>query len=364
MGRPETWFVAALAGATLWSTLLGSAPARTPGVERPRAKVQSVPAAEPAPKVTLRTHPHLGKQAPPSWVAAKPGPKTQVQKSSSARGVNPCMTKNPGLGAYEPWDRAPALGQMIAPRNLKLDRQGGFDVVFHFHGHEAARKEWVQAVETGVLVGIDLGTGSGPYQSGLGVPGRFARLLESVEEAIAQKAGVKRASARRIGLSAWSAGYGAVSSILRSNLRGRIDSVILLDGLHVGYREDGSLTREKLTPFVDFARQAAVGDKLMFVSHSSIIPPGYASTTETASYLVWAVGGKPSTARTRSGDPMGLELIRRFSQQNFHVRGYSGNDTLDHCAHLGLYQDVLRAHLAPRWKLRTRPPANERLAGL
>src|SRR3972149_3816985 len=34
-------------------------------------------------------------------------------------------------------------------------------------------------------------------------------------------------------------------------------------------------------PFVQFAREARAGRKLMFVSHSSIIPPGYASTTET-----------------------------------------------------------------------------------
>ena len=34
----------------------------------------------------------------------------------------------------------------------------------------------------------------------------------------------------------------------------------------------------------------------MFVSHSSIIPPGYASTTETANFLIEKVGGKPHKA--------------------------------------------------------------------
>ena len=31
---------------------------------------------------------------------------------------------------------------------------------------------------------------------------------------------------------------------------------------------------------------AKAGEKLMFVSHSSIIPPGYASTTETANWPI------------------------------------------------------------------------------
>jgi hypothetical protein len=32
------------------------------------------------------------------------------------------------------------------------------------------------------------------------------------------------------------------------------------------------------------------------------------------------------------------------------MRGFAGNDKMDHCAHFGLLQDVARVHLAPRWK--------------
>jgi hypothetical protein len=31
------------------------------------------------------------------------------------------------------------------------------------------------------------------------------------------------------------------------------------------------------------------------------------------------------------------------------VRGFRGNGKLDHCAHIGLYRDVLRAYIARRW---------------
>jgi hypothetical protein len=86
----------------------------------------------------------------------------------------------------------------------------------------------------------------------------------------------------------------------------------------------------------------------MFVSHSSIIPPGYASTTETADYLVHAVGGV--TRDVHGSGPLGMDMISRYSKGNFHVRGFSGNDKMDHCAQIGEFRDVLRVHVRPRWK--------------
>ncbi len=124
--------------------------------------------------------------------------------------------------------------------------------------------------------------------------------------------------------------------------------MILLDGLHCGYAPN-SLNAVQIGPFIEFSRLAAAGQKLMFVSHSSIIPPGYASTTETANFLIDRLGGRATKVRPRKGDPMGLELISVYSRGNFHVRGFSGNGKLDHCAHLGLYRDVLRIHVRPRW---------------
>jgi hypothetical protein len=286
----------------------------------------------------------------PAWVLREPGPETQRQKSIKQRGANPCMAPDPGFGTYHGWDRAPSVGQMIVPKDLKLGPDGSFEVFFHFHGHDPARKAWVQAMHSTVLVGVDLGIGSGNYLTKFQIKDEFQRLLASVEEAIAEQSGVVGAHAGRIGLSSWSAGYGAVGQVLRDGaMADRVDTVVLLDGLHSGL--DGTtLDRGRLSPFVDFAERAARGEKLMFVSHSSIIPPGYASTTQTANYLIWRLGGSPQETHTRAGDPVGLDLISRYSLGGFHVRGFSGNDTLDHCAHLSLYKDVLRTHVAPRWE--------------
>ncbi|HEY8945807.1 MAG TPA: hypothetical protein VIM73_16170 [Polyangiaceae bacterium] len=276
-----------------------------------------------------------------SPVVAKPPPWTQTQKSSKERGENPCNTPDPGFGMFERWSREPSMGQMIVPKR----RRAVHDVMFHFHGHEPARKEWVRVMDRTVLVGIDLGLGSGPYEAAFRSPAAFRTLLESVERALAKRG----ARIGRIGLSAWSAGYGAIQNILAApENQKRVDIVVLLDGLHCGYT-GRSLNEGQLGPFLEFSRRAAAGRKLMVVTHSSIIPPGYASTTETANYLVHKLGGRPVRARARKSDPLGLELISRFSRGAFHVRGFAGNDTLDHCAHVGLYRDVLKVHVRPRW---------------
>lgn len=308
--------------------------------------------ARPAPSwAETSAAPRAGAAQGKSWYLKKPEASTQVQKSTEERGGNPCNTPDPGFGVYDRWSRAPSMGQLILPQKGGITASGRFDVMFHFHGHEAARKEWVQVMDGAVLVGIDLGLGSGPYEQAFASPATFTQLIDSVESAVAEHTGKPRARVRRVGLSAWSAGYGAIQSILRQRAGQQlVDTVVLLDGLHGGYSPDGaSLNEAQFRPFSDFAKLAAQGKKLMFVSHSSIIPPGYASTTETANYLIHQVGGRPSRARPRRGDPMGLELIARFSRRSFHVRGFAGNDKMDHCAHLSLLRDVLKVYVKPRW---------------
>ena len=141
-----------------------------------------------------------------------------------------------------------------------------------------------------------------------------------------------------------------VEQILRQTGGKNIDAVVLLDSLHAGYADEQqkSLKVELLEPFLDFAKKAAQKQRFMFMSHSSIIPPGYASTTEVAHYVVKQLRGKPKKANRE--DVLGLDMIDRYDRKKFHMRGYTGEDKPDHCAHLGLMADVVRVHLEPRWK--------------
>ncbi len=288
-------------------------------------------------------------KVPPAWVRTRPPAELQIERSKEERGVNPCMTEDPGFSGYSTWDRAPAMGQMIVPESLTKS-SATFDVVFHFHGHEAARKEWVRKVDRVVLVGIDLGNGSRAYQEPFAVPGVFESLVQSVERGVRKRLDNPNIRVGKIGLTAWSAGYGAVVKILGTAYgQKRVDSVALLDGLHTSY-VNGQLDTARLEPVVSFAERAMRGERAFYMSHSSISPPGYASTTETGNYLIWRLGGRPEKPPAPRSFPLGLELISTYSKGEFTVRGFRGGGKLDHCAHFGVLGDVVRGRFLPRWR--------------
>jgi hypothetical protein len=311
----------------------------------------AVPAAadEPAAREDGPTRPASNVEVtPPSPSDDAPLPHSAPKKRRG--GVNPCMTPDPGFGIYDNWSGGLAVGQVLLPHQGGISKNGQFDLVIHFHGHEPIRKEFVKSAKGIVLVGIDLGIGSGAYQNAFSSPALFTNLLASIEAAVAHHAGRQSAKIRKLALSSWSAGYGAIEQILRQPAAKKVDALILLDSLHAGYTDEQAhtLKAEQLTPFIAFAKRAAAKQTFMFMSHSSIIPPGYASTTEVAGYVVGKLGGKPKSANRQ--DVLGLDMIDRFDKGNFHMRGYTGNDKPDHCAHIGLMADIVRAHLEPRWK--------------
>lgn len=281
-------------------------------------------------------------------IAAKQ--RTPSKKKPRRGGVHPCMTPDPGYGVYDPWSTAPSVGQMIAPHKGGLTKKGGFDLVVHFHGHEPIRKEFVKTAKGPVLVGIDLGIGSGAYSKVFASPHIFPQLIRSVETAMQNKTGNKKAYVRKLALSSWSAGYGATEQILRQTGGKSVDALILLDSLHTGYVDERAKTLkiEQIEPFIAFAKKAAAKQKFMYMSYSSIIPPGYASTAETANFVIAQLGGKPKKANRQ--DVLGLDMFQRYDKGNFKARGYTGDDKPDHCAHIGLMADIMRVHLQNRWK--------------
>ena len=198
-------------------------------------------------------------------------------------GLNPCMTPDPGWGVYGRWSRNISMGQLLAPQRGGLTRSGGFDLIVHFHGHYPVRKEFVKTAKGVVLAAIDLGVGSGAYSNAFANPQAFKRLIESIEKEMARISGRKKTHVRKLALSSWSAGYGAVGQILSQKAGKKVDALILLDSVHAGYADVSAkkLKTSQLDPFIKFARKASRGQKLMFQSHSSIIPPGYASTQES-----------------------------------------------------------------------------------
>ncbi|RYZ04252.1 MAG: hypothetical protein EOO73_24505 [Myxococcales bacterium] len=275
------------------------------------------------------------------WVKARP--RFQISRSAAERGgLEPCATQQVDTSAYTPW-AALGAGRYVMPKDAPTDAAGRFDLILHLHGEEPVLRELVKSEQRFVLYTLTLppDQGYGPLFSGSHL---YESVVAEVEQAVSRRAGL-RARVRRVVLSAWSAGFVGIESALAQPTSKDVDAVVLVDGLHAP-RTDIEAFKAQLQPFVDYASRAAASERFMFVSHSSIDPPDFASTTECAHYLVASLGGKPIAVRRN--DSLGLELVEYFTRGNFHVRGYSGNDKADHCAQLGVLRDVYGA-LGRRW---------------
>ncbi len=271
-----------------------------------------------------------------------------------AHGYHECNPHDPiGLGPYDPYRNVRVRGRMLIPQSGGHTDDMGFDVLIHFHGHEPIRKTLVQVARGISFVGIDLGIMSGPYMKAFQTPGTFDTLLQSVESALRDKTGDDRAHIRNLGLSAWSAGYGAVNEILKEGDHG-IDAVILLDGLHTGFDPSvpempgrkRPLSPANIAPILDFAREAKNGKKLFVFTHSSIDPVTYPSTTRTANLVLEEL----SLSRTPVPEAnVPFPLTGRADYQGFHLWSYEGRDTKAHCQHIRFIGPIVRDILEPRW---------------
>jgi len=248
--------------------------------------------------------------------------------------VHPRLKEDHPAGRREPL----ALGTLFLPAKLKLKKQT--PLLVHFHGgtwlpEVAAAREGKTAV-----ISIQIGAGSSAYARPFSEPQRFGQLLQEAEA----KAGVKFDP---VALSAWSAGYGAIREILKvPEYYNRVAHVLLIDGLHTDYiggqpgPQESQIETSKLEIFLRFARDAAAGKKQMIVTHSEIFPGTFASTTETADYLLKQLGLK-RRAVVKWG-PMQTQQLSEASAGSFLLIGYAGNSAPDHIDQLHSLPDYLK----------------------
>jgi hypothetical protein len=242
---------------------------------------------------------------------------------------------------------------LIAPRGCAaLERT--FDVLIHFHGaYTTTEPQLMKSGINAVYVVKNLGNFSGPYESAFASPGSFKAEIAAIRARINRSCGGPERSVGRIALSGWSAGYGAIYKILaRPDDAARVDAVVLADGMHVGYEPGSHRVRSAaMTPFIDFAKAAAQGEKLMAVTHSAIVPPSYASTTETARFIRDQLNLTP--AAEGSEEPRaGMHRTSNDARGDLHVTGYAGGDAHAHCDHLYAISTTLWSRLRDRWQRR------------
>jgi hypothetical protein len=231
-----------------------------------------------------------------------------------------------------------AVGTLFVPEGIKETKT--VPLFFHFHGGTWLPEVASARVGKAAVIAVHLGSGSSTYAKPFRDREAFGKLLHEAE----QKAGVRFDP---VGLTAWSAGYGAVRQILRMpEYYDRVRFVLLLDGLHAGYvrgqpgPRESELVAADLDVFVQFARDAAAGKKRFVVTHSEVFPGTFASTTETADYLLRQLDLRRKPV-LRWG-PMQTQQLSEAGSGKFRVLGFAGNSAPDHLDQLHALPDFLR----------------------
>ena len=248
---------------------------------------------------------------------------------------------HPRLSETKPPGRREALelGALFLPERLApkpgKTKTVPLAVVFHagswlpeVAGHEAGT----------AVVGVQLTASSGGYADAARDPARLSSLLEEAE----RRAGVRF---RPITLVGWSAGCGALRELLRQPASvSRVDRVVAIDGIHTDYVDgkpgplESRIGTGNLEPWLALAREAIAGRKRLLILHTEIFPGTFASTTETADWLIRELGLR-RRAVARFG-PMGTVLLSDTRAGRLRIQGYAGNSAPDHV-------DLL--HALPDW---------------
>lgn len=304
-----------------------------------------------------------------------------------AKALAPVAARPVELPAPEATASAPARAAAIAAADAELVRDGSafsaggrlfilpdfassdgkMDVVVHFHGAtDLVEQSYASVKLNAIVVVFNVGITSGAYRERFSSESLFQAVLDDTK-AVLTKRHLKDASIRRVALSSFSAGFGAVEQLLSAPaVLDGVDSVLLFDSIHTSYDETKKLDLRPIEPFIRFAKAAIKGERLLFITHSQIPTLDYGSTTETTNLLLNAVG----LAREAGGPtPALLDLpaiktavpkksLRTLSPKTFvdqgglFVRGYAGDKPEDHLSHLLQMASTALPALAERWRAR------------
>ena len=220
----------------------------------------------------------------------------------------------------------------------EMDRQlEKVDLLIHFHGASfVPERAAYDSKHPFIVATVNMGSGSSVYERPFESKEAFTELVEAVVNSVSEKKSIN-IELSKIYLSSFSAGYGSVRAILRDH-EARVDGIILLDGLHTDYvpsrkvlAEGGKLNEKNLTGFVRYARLAIEGKKRFVITHSAIFPGTYASTTETADFIINSLGLKRQP--TLKWGPGGMQVVSKTYAGNLAILGFAGNTAPDHIDH-------------------------------
>ena len=126
----------------------------------------------------------------------------------------------------------------------------------------------------------------------------------------------------------------------------RANAVVLIDGIHTDYEngrpgpEESQLATGNLEIWEKYFRDAIRGKKRALVTHSEIFPGTFASTTETADYLVRALDLK--RREVLKWGPMRTQQVSEVRAGKLLIMGFAGNSAPDHVDQLHSLPEYLK----------------------
>src|SRR4051812_10717361 len=175
------------------------------------------------------------------------------------------------------------------------------DLLVHFHGDSAVYHNNVKyAARNTIEVTVNLGAGSTAYSTPFaGNTTLFQSILDDTLAKARAEANIPdNATWRKVGVSSFSAGYGAVREILKQpTYYNRIDALLMADTIYASYTSGTDLTPldSQMSDFRRYAMDAKNGTKTMIVSHSQVLTYTYSNTKETADDIMSYIAVNPTT---------------------------------------------------------------------
>ncbi|QDT68115.1 hypothetical protein MalM25_10280 [Planctomycetes bacterium MalM25] len=209
------------------------------------------------------------------------------------------------------------------------------DLLVHFHGDpQTVWNNAAYAELDAVIVTVNYSGLSSAYSTPFANASLFQQLLNDARSTLATLPDFATSTSwRRLGVSSFSAGYGAVRRILETpTYFEAIDSLLAADSLYATTASDGTALDSQLVDYKVFADRAAAGDKRFIFTHSQVPTFTYESTAETGDELLNHLG---LTAQATQATGLGtLRYYREAEQGGFQLYGALGSNGDAHLSHL------------------------------
>lgn len=224
------------------------------------------------------------------------------------------------------------------------------DILVHFHGDpQTMWNNALYAELNTVVVTVNYSGLSSAYSGPFSNATLFQSLLNEALTKVRQESDFSNTLKwDQIGVSSFSAGYGAVREILKSpTYRNNIDALLAADSLYATTAGDGTPLDSQMVDYKTFASLAQSEQKTFIFSHSQVLTYTYENTMETGDELMQHLGISPAPI-SMSG--LGtLDFYRHAKSGNFELWGALGADGdahLEHLRYIGQFlADLPLAHL-------------------